>query len=63
MSTNNILSPADGAPIINPTQDIVLGLYYMTRDNASATGLGRVFSDPDEVLSCLLYTSPSPRDS
>ena len=38
MSTNNILSPADGAPIINPTQDIVLGLYYMTRDNASATG-------------------------
>ena len=50
MSTNNILSPADGAPIINPTQDIVLGLYYMTRDNASATGLGRVFSDPDEVL-------------
>jgi DNA-directed RNA polymerase subunit beta' len=50
MSTNNILSPADGAPIINPTQDIVLGLYYMTRDNVNATGEGRVFSDPDEVL-------------
>src|SRR5210317_1138831 len=50
MSTNNILSPADGAPIINPTQDVVLGLYYMTRDNANAIGDGRVFSDPDEVL-------------
>ena len=50
MSTNNILSPADGSPIINPTQDIVLGLYYMTRDNANASGGGRVFSNPDEVL-------------
>ena len=50
MSTNNILSPADGAPIINPTQDVVLGLYYMTRDNANSSGGGRVFSNPDEVL-------------
>ena len=50
MSTNNILSPADGAPIINPTQDVVLGLYYMTRDNANSSGCGRVFSNPDEVL-------------
>ncbi len=50
MSTNNILSPADGSPIINPTQDIVLGLYYMTRDNANASGAGRVFSNSDEVL-------------
>ena len=50
MSTNNILSPADGSPIINPTQDVVLGLYYMTRENASAVGNGRVFSNPDEVL-------------
>ena len=50
MSTNNILSPADGAPIINPTQDVVLGLYYMTRENASAKGSGRTFSSPDEVL-------------
>ena len=50
MSTNNILSPADGSPIINPTQDVVLGLYYMTRDNANASGEGRVFSNPDEVL-------------
>ena len=50
MSTNNILSPADGSPIINPTQDVVLGLYYMTRDNANANGGGRTFSNPDEVL-------------
>ena len=50
MSTNNILSPADGSPIINPTQDVVLGLYYMTRDNANAKGSGRVFSNPNEVL-------------
>ena len=50
MSTNNILSPADGAPIINPTQDVVLGLYYMTRDNANSSGGGRFFSNPDEVL-------------
>ncbi len=50
MSTNNILSPADGSPIINPTQDVVLGLYYMTRDNANANGGGRTFSNADEVL-------------
>jgi DNA-directed RNA polymerase subunit beta' len=50
MSTNNILSPADGSPIINPTQDVVLGLYYMTRDNANASGGGRTFSNADEVL-------------
>ena len=50
MSTNNILSPANGAPIINPSQDVVLGLYYMTRDRLNAKGEGRVFSNPDEVL-------------
>jgi hypothetical protein len=38
MSTNNILSPASGKPIINPTQDIVLGLYYMTRERKFAKG-------------------------
>src|SRR4029077_918974 len=38
MSTNNILSPASGRPIINPTQDIVLGLYYMTRERPYARG-------------------------
>ncbi|MEN9581141.1 MAG: DNA-directed polymerase, beta subunit, partial [Pseudomonadota bacterium] len=40
MSTNNILSPASGRPIINPTQDIVLGLYYMTRERRTALGAG-----------------------
>jgi len=49
MSTNNILSPAHGAPIIVPTQDVVLGLYYMTRDRADAKGTGSVFSDSAEV--------------
>jgi DNA-directed RNA polymerase subunit beta' len=49
MSTNNILSPAHGKPIIVPTQDIVLGLYYLTRERALAHGEGRVFSSPAEV--------------
>jgi DNA-directed RNA polymerase subunit beta' len=49
MSTNNILSPAHGKPIIVPTQDIVLGLYYLTRERTLAHGEGRVFSSPAEV--------------
>ncbi len=49
MSTNNILSPANGEPIIVPTQDVVLGLYYMTRESAAARGGGKVFADVDEV--------------
>ena len=49
MSTNNILSPANGDPIIVPTQDVVLGLYYMTRESASAKGTGMTFADIDEV--------------
>ena len=49
MSTNNILSPAHGAPIIVPTQDVVLGLYYMTRESADAKGAGATFSDTAEV--------------
>ncbi len=49
MSTNNILSPADGEPIIVPTQDVVLGLYYMTRESAAARGTDMVFADVDEV--------------
>ncbi|MCB9777332.1 MAG: DNA-directed RNA polymerase subunit beta' [Alphaproteobacteria bacterium] len=50
MSTNNILSPASGKPIIQPSQDIVLGSYYMTRSKRFALGEGRIFSSPDEVL-------------
>ncbi len=49
MSTNNILSPANGDPIIVPTQDVVLGLYYMTRESADAKGSGMSFSDIAEV--------------
>jgi DNA-directed RNA polymerase subunit beta' len=49
MSTNNILSPANGKPIIVPTQDIVLGIYYMTRERPYVKGEGKLFSSPDEV--------------
>jgi len=49
MSTNNILSPANGEPIIVPSQDVVLGLYYMTRDRINAKGEGAVFKDPKEA--------------
>ncbi len=49
MSTNNILSPANGKPIIVPSQDIVLGIYYMTREMLGVKGEGRVFGDLDEV--------------
>ena len=49
MSTNNILSPANGEPIIVPSQDVVLGLYYMTRDRINAYGEGMVFADMNEV--------------
>ncbi|MFP6682608.1 MAG: DNA-directed RNA polymerase subunit beta', partial [Gammaproteobacteria bacterium] len=49
MSTNNILSPANGDPIIVPTQDVVLGLYYMTRESANAKGTGMAFADIEEV--------------
>ncbi|MFL5301319.1 MAG: DNA-directed RNA polymerase subunit beta', partial [Anaeromyxobacteraceae bacterium] len=49
MSTNNILSPAHGKPIIVPSQDIVLGIYYMTRERAFARGEGKIFSSPVEV--------------
>ncbi len=49
MSTNNILSPANGDPVIVPSQDIVLGLYYMTREMINAQGEGKVFSSVDEI--------------
>ena len=49
MSTNNILSPANGKPIIVPSQDMVLGLYYMTRDRAFVKGENKIFSSPDEL--------------
>ena len=49
MSTNNILSPASGKPIIVPSQDMVLGIYYLTYEADGLTGEGSVFADQDEV--------------
>lgn len=53
MSTNNILSPANGSPIIIPSQDIVLGIYYLTRAKTGVKGEGMVFAGPDEVRSAI----------
>ena len=50
MSTNNILAPANGEPIIVPSQDVVLGLYYITRDRINAKGEGMVFADIKEAM-------------
>ncbi|MCP4745366.1 MAG: DNA-directed RNA polymerase subunit beta' [Desulfobacteraceae bacterium] len=49
LSSNNILSPANGSPIIVPSQDIVLGTYYMTRGIEGCKGEGKIFSSPEEV--------------
>ncbi|MEY3532283.1 MAG: hypothetical protein RI979_307, partial [Pseudomonadota bacterium] len=49
MSTNNVLSPANGAPIIVPSQDMVLGLYYATMERKGMVGEGMAFADMDEV--------------
>ena len=53
MSSNNILSPASGAPIAVPSQDIVLGCYYLTKAKPGAKGEGRVFADRDHVVIAL----------
>jgi DNA-directed RNA polymerase subunit beta' len=50
MSTNNILSPANGEPVIIPSQDIVLGLYYMSRERLNVPGEGKVFSSAEEAI-------------
>lgn len=50
MSTNNILAPANGSPVIVPSQDIVLGLYYLTASRSFQPGEGSIFSDFDEVV-------------
>ena len=49
MSTNNVLLPADGQPVIVPSQDVVLGVYYMTRNRVNGLGEGMAFSDTEEV--------------
>src|SRR4051812_16683938 len=53
LSSNNILSPAHGQPIAVPTQDIVLGIYYLTKERSDAAGAGKSFSASDEVLLAL----------
>ncbi len=53
MSTNNILSPANGDPIIVPSQDVVLGLYYISRSHINANGEGMVFANVEEVYRAL----------
>jgi DNA-directed RNA polymerase beta' subunit len=49
MSVNNILSPANGKPIVVPTQDMVLGIYYLLKEREGARGEGMVFADPEDV--------------
>jgi len=53
MATNNILSPANGEPVINPSQDVVLGLYYITREKVNAVGEGSIFGDLSEIMLAL----------
>src|SRR5476651_788725 len=57
MSTNNILSPANGKPIIVPTQDIVLGLYYLSQERPNEPGEGMVFNDIGEIEHALFANS------
>jgi DNA-directed RNA polymerase subunit beta' len=61
MSTNNILSPASGRPIINPTQDIVLGLYYMTREKRSGKGEYREGQEKEGVFTGIFASSDEVR--
>src|SRR6186713_125868 len=53
MSSNNVLSPANGAPIAVPSQDIVLGCYYLTKAKAGAKGEGRAFGNTEDVMLAL----------
>ncbi len=61
MSTNNILSPASGRPIINPTQDIVLGLYYMTRERQFGKGAYREGQEKDGIFTGIFASSDEVR--
>jgi len=50
LSTNNILKPSDGKPVVSPTQDMVIGSYYLTMKREGEKGQGKVFTGPDEVI-------------
>jgi len=54
LATNNILKLSDGKPIVSPTQDMILGAYYLTQDKPGAKGEGRFFKDADEAI--MAYT-------
>ena len=60
VTSHNMLNPSNGEPIVSPTQDMILGCYYLTRETQDSFS-GHVFAGYDDS-SCLLYTSPSPRD-
>ena len=49
LAHNNILKPQDGKPVISPSQDMVIGCYYLTIENPNGKGAGRVFRNPDEA--------------
>jgi DNA-directed RNA polymerase subunit beta' len=53
LASQNLLSPANGHPVVVPTQDIVLGIYYLTKQKSGARGEGRVFGSPEEALLAL----------
>jgi DNA-directed RNA polymerase subunit beta' len=55
LASNNVLSPANGQPIIVPSQDVVLGLYYATRENVSARGNGMIFTDIAEITRAVRF--------
>ncbi|MBX5476395.1 MAG: DNA-directed RNA polymerase subunit beta' [Clostridia bacterium] len=50
MATNNILNPKDGAPVVTPTQDMVMGAYYLTMEKDGVKGEGSVFASPEEAI-------------
>ena len=50
LSANNVLSPAHGAPLVAPTQDMIVGTYYLTLMKPDAVGAGRIFRDSDEIM-------------
>ncbi|HOP69886.1 MAG: DNA-directed RNA polymerase subunit beta' [Dethiobacteria bacterium] len=52
LSSHNILNPKDGRPVTTPTQDMILGCYYLTMERKGAKGEGRVFRDPEEAIMC-----------
>ncbi|MCX5699955.1 MAG: DNA-directed RNA polymerase subunit beta' [Candidatus Omnitrophica bacterium] len=50
LASNNIFSPADGRPVVAPTQDIILGVYYLSKEKVGAKGEGKIFANMDEVV-------------